>query len=287
MYRLFGLVATTLVSSTSPESPTRVAHAGGGVAAWDQRDRGGPDEHVAAQVGRNQGVRCGGGAVQTKPVSVRNQIGNCGPLSLVMQHATPPRFHANDDPPAANSPNRSTPTFVRCILTRCMARAWARPLLSLNLVVIAGLSVASTLRHCSRCSACYCRRACLRCWVRVHFFHACASLCMCLRACVNVYFVGGWMVIYCAVRRLQAVAQLQQKLGAIVIPPYDHVDVMTGQGTLALEFMEQTPGLDAVVVPTWVPHSLMCGTIASALSPSCRPAKIVVSVLYSTNTALI
>ena len=45
-------------------------------------------------------------------------------------------------------------------------------------------------------------------------------------------------------------ARIQAVSGAAAIPPYNHVDVMAGQGTLALEFMEQAPGMDAVVVPT-------------------------------------
>jgi len=37
--------------------------------------------------------------------------------------------------------------------------------------------------------------------------------------------------------------------GATLIPPYDHVDVIAGQGTVALELLEQVEGLDAVVMP--------------------------------------
>ncbi len=33
-----------------------------------------------------------------------------------------------------------------------------------------------------------------------------------------------------------------------MIPPYDHYGVMAGQGTLALELMQQVPNLDAIVV---------------------------------------
>ncbi|EDQ88209.1 uncharacterized protein MONBRDRAFT_37517 [Monosiga brevicollis MX1] len=34
-----------------------------------------------------------------------------------------------------------------------------------------------------------------------------------------------------------------------LIPPYDHCDVIAGQGTMALELLEQVPGLDALIVP--------------------------------------
>jgi threonine dehydratase/serine racemase len=37
--------------------------------------------------------------------------------------------------------------------------------------------------------------------------------------------------------------------GAVLIPPFDHPDVIAGQGTVALELLEQVPDLDAVVAP--------------------------------------
>ncbi len=37
--------------------------------------------------------------------------------------------------------------------------------------------------------------------------------------------------------------------GAVFIPPYNHSWVICGQGTIGLEFMQQTAGLDAIVVP--------------------------------------
>lgn len=37
--------------------------------------------------------------------------------------------------------------------------------------------------------------------------------------------------------------------GGVLIPPYDHPDVIAGQGTAALELLADVPDLDAVVVP--------------------------------------
>nr|XP_022344495.1 serine racemase-like isoform X2 [Crassostrea virginica] len=34
-----------------------------------------------------------------------------------------------------------------------------------------------------------------------------------------------------------------------IIPPYDHYDVISGQGTIAVEFLKQVPQLDAILVP--------------------------------------
>jgi len=37
--------------------------------------------------------------------------------------------------------------------------------------------------------------------------------------------------------------------GMIEVPPFDHADVIAGQGTIGLELLEDWPGLDTVVVP--------------------------------------
>src|SRR5262249_52138455 len=44
-------------------------------------------------------------------------------------------------------------------------------------------------------------------------------------------------------------AQVQARTGATLIPPYNHPDVIAGQGTVALELLEQTTDLDALVTP--------------------------------------
>ncbi|MFD1714335.1 threonine ammonia-lyase [Amnibacterium flavum] len=48
---------------------------------------------------------------------------------------------------------------------------------------------------------------------------------------------------------LRAAAEFAAETGAILIPPFDHVDVITGQGTLGLEIFDQLPTVDTVVVP--------------------------------------
>lgn len=41
-----------------------------------------------------------------------------------------------------------------------------------------------------------------------------------------------------------------EKTGAVLIHPFDHVDVVAGQGTVGLEILDQVPGVRTVVVPT-------------------------------------
>lgn len=48
--------------------------------------------------------------------------------------------------------------------------------------------------------------------------------------------------------REEAAARLVKETGATLIPPFDHPDVIAGQGTAALELLEDVPDLDAVVV---------------------------------------
>ncbi|KAI0418251.1 tryptophan synthase beta subunit-like PLP-dependent enzyme [Xylaria grammica] len=45
-------------------------------------------------------------------------------------------------------------------------------------------------------------------------------------------------------------AQIIEKTGARLIPPYDHPDVILGQGSVGLEMQSQIPKLDAIVVPS-------------------------------------
>lgn len=59
--------------------------------------------------------------------------------------------------------------------------------------------------------------------------------------------------------------------GLTLIPPYDHPDVIAGQGTAAKELFEEIGDLDALFVPLGG-GGLLSGTAIStrALSPSCR-----------------
>ena len=62
--------------------------------------------------------------------------------------------------------------------------------------------------------------------------------------------------------------RLAEERGLSLIPPYDHPDVIAGQGTVALELIDQAGPLDAIVVPVGG-GGLAAGTatIAAALAP--------------------
>ncbi len=66
-------------------------------------------------------------------------------------------------------------------------------------------------------------------------------------------------------------ARVQRETGATFIHPYDNADIIAGQGTAALELLEQVPDLDAIVVPVGGGGLLSGSCItARALSPSTR-----------------
>jgi threonine dehydratase/serine racemase len=44
-------------------------------------------------------------------------------------------------------------------------------------------------------------------------------------------------------------ARIARETGATLIPPYDHPDIIAGQGTAALELLEDHPDLDAIIAP--------------------------------------
>jgi len=48
---------------------------------------------------------------------------------------------------------------------------------------------------------------------------------------------------------LEAAAAFAAETGAVLIPPFDHIDVVTGQGTLGLEILDQVADADTIVIP--------------------------------------
>ncbi|WP_186139129.1 threo-3-hydroxy-L-aspartate ammonia-lyase [Burkholderia gladioli] len=62
---------------------------------------------------------------------------------------------------------------------------------------------------------------------------------------------GGRVVIYDRYRddREQIGRELAEKEGLTLIPPYDHADVIAGQGTAAAELFQEVGALDAVFAP--------------------------------------
>ncbi len=63
---------------------------------------------------------------------------------------------------------------------------------------------------------------------------------------------GGEIIIAGEVRSAEQLARAEaiaREQGLIMIPPFDHPDVIAGQGTCGLEILEQCPGVDTILVP--------------------------------------
>lgn len=84
---------------------------------------------------------------------------------------------------------------------------------------------------------------------------------------------GGNVVVYDRYHEdREAIGKkLAEEQGITLIPPYDHPDVIAGQGTAALELVDEVGPLDALFVPLGG-GGLLSGSVlaARALSPQCR-----------------
>jgi threonine dehydratase len=83
---------------------------------------------------------------------------------------------------------------------------------------------------------------------------------------------GGEIVVYdrFAEDREALTRRLALERGLALIPPYDHADVIAGQGTAALELFEEVGALDALFVCLGGGGLLSgCALAAAALAPAC------------------
>ena len=84
---------------------------------------------------------------------------------------------------------------------------------------------------------------------------------------------GGEIVLYEKHRqtREELGAKLAAERGLTLIPPYDHADIIAGQGTVALELHAQAPGLDILLAPCGGGGLLSgCAVATRAVNPGCK-----------------
>ena len=66
-------------------------------------------------------------------------------------------------------------------------------------------------------------------------------------------------------------AALAEERGLVLVPPYEHPLIMAGQGTSALELLEEAPDLDMLLVPVGGGGLIAgCATAAKAIRPGIR-----------------
>jgi threonine dehydratase len=84
---------------------------------------------------------------------------------------------------------------------------------------------------------------------------------------------GGEVIVYDRYKenREEIGRRLAQERGMTLVPPYDHPDVICGQGTAAKELFEETGPLDVLLVPLGGGGLLAGSALAAAqLAPGCK-----------------
>jgi threonine dehydratase len=93
----------------------------------------------------------------------------------------------------------------------------------------------------------------------------------------NVGSFGGW-ITFCEpnlAAREAACAQVAARTGATIVHPFDDLRVASGQGTAAVELLEDEPELDVILCPVGG-GGLLCGTAVAA--KALRPGIQVIGV---------
>jgi threonine dehydratase len=71
--------------------------------------------------------------------------------------------------------------------------------------------------------------------------------------------------------RAEIGSRIATETGAVLVPPFDHPWIIEGQGTTALELIEEVPDLDAIVAPIGGGGLISgCSIAAKALNPAIR-----------------
>jgi threonine dehydratase len=84
---------------------------------------------------------------------------------------------------------------------------------------------------------------------------------------------GAEIVIYDRFKEDRAAIgdRIAKETGATLVPPFDHPWIVAGQGTTALELLEEVPDLDAIVVPIGGGGLMSgCSIAAKAMNPGIR-----------------
>ncbi|MCW2652532.1 MAG: threonine dehydratase [Mycobacterium sp.] len=83
----------------------------------------------------------------------------------------------------------------------------------------------------------------------------------------------GAEVVLCGPgRREKVAAELVETTGGVLVPPFDHPDVIAGQGTIGLEIADDLPEVDNVLIP--VSGGGLASGIGTAVRALCPNAKV-------------
>jgi threonine dehydratase len=83
---------------------------------------------------------------------------------------------------------------------------------------------------------------------------------------------GAHVVLCGAGEREKVAAELLEQTGGVLIPPFDHPDVIAGQGTIGLEIADDLPDVENVLIP--VSGGGLASGIGTAIKARCPGAKV-------------
>jgi threonine dehydratase len=83
---------------------------------------------------------------------------------------------------------------------------------------------------------------------------------------------GAHVVLCKPGEREKVAAELLEQTGGVLIPPFDHPDVIAGQGTIGLEIADDLPDVENVLIP--VSGGGLASGIGTAIRAKCPGAKV-------------
>jgi len=83
---------------------------------------------------------------------------------------------------------------------------------------------------------------------------------------------GAQVVLCGAGEREKVAAEVLEQTGGVLIPPFDHPDVIAGQGTIGLEIADDLPDVQTVLIP--VSGGGLASGIGTAIKARCPDAKV-------------
>jgi threonine dehydratase len=84
---------------------------------------------------------------------------------------------------------------------------------------------------------------------------------------------GAHVVLCGPGEREKVAAELLEQTGGVLIPPFDHPDVIAGQGTIGLEIADDLPDVENVLIP--VSGGGLASGIGTAIRAKCPGAKVI------------
>ena len=83
----------------------------------------------------------------------------------------------------------------------------------------------------------------------------------------------GARVVLCGPgQRERVAAEVVEETGGVLVPPFDHPDIIAGQGTIGLEIAEELPAVENVIVP--VSGGGLASGIGTAIKALCPQARV-------------